>query len=89
MKAVYKYDVPLDDKLRLSLPKNAAVLSVQVQGTNRNPQLWALVDTEAPLEDRYYRWFGTGHEIPLGMDWVFIATVQTGPFVFHLFEELL
>ena len=57
----------------------------------RNPTvcLWAMSDTdESRKVRRMFRIYGTGHEIfePLeALD--YIGTVQTGPFVWHVFER--
>jgi len=88
MLAIFKYPIPIKDHSTLELPKDARILTVQIQrGT---PQLWALVDSETEKETRYFRLSGTGH--PLGEDYLriinYIGTFQmeNGALVFHLFE---
>jgi hypothetical protein len=50
------------------------------------PQLWAAIpDTEASLDRRWFRVYGTGEPIdaPLG---IYLGTFQMPPCVWHLFE---
>lgn len=85
MKAIWKYTVPIQDVFSFSMPDGAQVLTVQMQ--DGLPQLWAVVDTDNPCVDRWFRLGGTGH--PLGDDGLrYIGTVQLdgGALVFHLFE---
>ena len=57
----------------------------------RNPQLWAMVDTEEnSKEDRYIRIYGTGHEISNAGNLKYISTIQMmgGSLVLHVFEVI-
>ncbi len=65
------------------MPENAQILSIQCQGNE--PQIWALVDTDKPTEERTFRIFGTGYELN-GFEGAHIATFQQPPFVWHVFE---
>jgi len=60
MKTIYKYTI-VPQKEDISLPSGAVVLAVSFQGEDLC--LWAEVDTEAELETRYFRIFGTGHRM--------------------------
>ena len=83
MKTIYKYPLPKRTYFTLSLPQGAEILTVQMQGDE--PYLWAVVETDAPLQYRYFRMVGTGH--PFSDEHArYISTFQTGPFVFHIFE---
>lgn len=88
MLTIFKYPVLIEDHFTLELPKDARILTVQIQ--RETPQLWALVDSETEKETRYFRLSGTGH--PLGEDYLritnYIGTFQmeNGALVFHLFE---
>lgn len=89
MQIIYKYPVPSEDKFMLMLPLGAHVLTVQSQ--NNEPQLWALVDPQQPLEPRHFRLVATGQQLADPFDkssYVYIGTFQllTGRLVFHLFE---
>lgn len=61
MLMIFKYPIPIEDHFTLELPKDAKILTVQVQ--REMPQLWAVVDPEAEKETRHFRLSGTGHPI--------------------------
>ncbi len=88
-KAVFKYTIIADDEIRIPMPVGAEILTVQVQ--HKEPQLWALVDPSAPLEDRCFRLAGTGHPIVADVEdqLLYINSFQLmgGSLVFHLFER--
>ena len=86
MQTIYKYAVTMSDTFTLAMPANAQVLSVQVQ--HGHPQLWALVDPDAPKQPRTFRVVGTGHPMEDAGRCRFIGTfqVENGYLVFHLFE---
>lgn len=69
----------------VKMPKGAGIISAQSQGDS--VCIWAIVDPDAPLEERLFEVIGTGHEIPPGKR-RFIDTVQLmgGSLVFHVFE---
>lgn len=88
MKTVYKYRIGVKDVVTISLPKEAEILSIQMQSNEL--YLWALVDTENALEDRYIEVFGTGQGIysDVGIERKYITTVQQSSYVWHIFERL-
>jgi len=92
MKTIWKFEVIGDiyGKLKLNMPKEAEILSVQIQ--NERPQIWALVNDEAEIEERFFEIFGTGHNITgdMGVERKYIGTFQlyNGTLVFHLFERI-
>ena len=90
MMTIYKYQIPIQDSIKLTLPKDALILSFQIQ--NGIPVLWAMVNTEAEREERSFLLFGTGHPIRITEgkhNLQFIGTIQDEnlPLVWHLFEE--
>ena len=91
MRKVFKYDIPVDDRPSVSLPKGAQILSVGVLPVGAQGlriKLWALVNpAETDTEVRQLRVVGTGHAIVDG-DLVFLGTVtfHDGALVFHVFE---
>ncbi len=87
MKTIYKYPIVIDDVIRISLPGDAQILSIQEQ--NGQTCLWALLDPQAKKRTRTIRVFGTGHPFDL-VNHQFISTVnyQEQNLVFHFFEEL-
>lgn len=86
MKTIYKYEVQVDDLVCIELPKGAQIISAAENVHDRYGSLffWAIVDTEAPLEERRLAIRGTGH--PLGEVGAFIATCRNDPFIWHVFE---
>jgi len=90
-KRVHKYPLKISDRINLSLPKDAKILTVQTQFNE--PMLWALVDpTEKQTDKRRIEIYGTGHSIDYdeGQIREYIGTFQTddGDYVFHVFERL-
>ncbi len=90
MLTVYKYDVPIEGRFILSLPRTGKFLAFQAQ--RDRPQIWMLVD---PSDNRKieceFRLAGTGHAIdePEG-NLVYRGTCQMreGVLVWHLFEVI-
>lgn len=65
------------------IPAGARVLTAQIQAGAIT--LWVLVDPSRPTESRRFRISGTGWDLPFPSE--YIATVQDGPFVWHVFED--
>lgn len=87
MKTIYKYTLDAGDRVRIPLPRDAVVLSIQEQ--DGQAVMWALVDTDKPLVDREFRIIGTGYSIPESPEHlIFIGTLQLRGLglVFHIFE---
>lgn len=92
MKVIYKYKVPMADKVELEMPAGAKVLAVQTQGAHGGdePMLWAMVDKERPTVTRHFLVKGTGHEFDITpevtLDHVGTFQLHGGGLVFHMFE---
>ena len=95
MKTIWKYPFTVDDRFSIDMPKGARVLHAQSQ--NLRMHIWALVDTGAEIEKRWFRVYGTGHEIVQKIEWIddeaevrHIATfpMAGAQLIWHLFEEL-
>jgi len=81
---IWKYELRVDDRLTVIMPRGARILSVGVQG--KTICLWAMVNPEtAEQELRIIAIYGTGNPLPEDPG-TFIGTVQTPPFVWHVFE---
>lgn len=88
MTTIYKYSIPVEDSFVVEMPKDARILSVQVQ--RDDPQIWAVVDPDLVLQKREFRLLGTGHPFPDEGLWpTFVGTFQMlgGSLVFHLFTR--
>jgi len=86
MKRIFKYPIPVEDKITLSLPINSDILCVQIQ--KGEPVVYALVsDVFKRDRDRKLELYGTGMEVP--EERIYIGTFQMmgGDLVFHLFEN--
>ena len=83
VRTIWKYRLPLDDLVRISMPVGAQSLCVQMQGDVLT--LWAMVDEDAPTEIRRFVVAGTGHPLPAVLGH-YLGTVQPGVFVWHVFE---
>jgi hypothetical protein len=86
----HKYTLQLDalepnSALVLDMPDGASVLSVQEQ--RGSLVMWALVDTDKPMEKRRFAIYGTGHAVPIYIG-VYHGTVQLaqGHLVVHVWE---
>jgi hypothetical protein len=79
---IYKYEV----KPEVSMPPGAEILSVQIQG--RVPTIWALVDpARSTHEVRHFRVLGTGEHVATHPG-KWLATLQDGCLVWHVFEVM-
>ena len=86
MQTVWKYILPIQDDVEVTLPKNAKILCVKEQ--KGDLCLWALVDPdEKETEPINLRIAGTGHPI-IEDNLVYIDTVlmYDDNFVIHIFK---
>lgn len=83
---IYKYPLEMKDKQVLMLPPGCRILSVINQGGNM--VLYALVDIENYKYAVNIYIVGTGNPVPPEIDEAaFVATVQQGQFVWHVFAD--
>jgi hypothetical protein len=84
MKTIWKYEFTISDRIIIEMPKEAEILSVQMQ--HNKPCLWVLVDPNIEKEKRYFELSGTGHPVDMNIERWFIGTFQMadGDLVFHL-----
>ena len=92
MKTIWKFEIPFEDKFTIKMPKSAEILCVQQDQKTFKPCIWAMVESENELEERYFELFGTGHPIhtDMGIERKYLGTYQyqKGEFVGHIFERL-
>jgi hypothetical protein len=85
VKAIWKFTLggPLTT---VEMPEGARILSVQMQA--HEPQIWALVDPDAPKVKRTFKSLPTGHVSDADHE-NYIGTVlmSGGALVFHIFEH--
>ena len=83
MKTIWKFPLPNSDTVTIEMPSGAVVLTVQRQ--DYRPCIWAEVDTEAPMEARKFRVYGTGTP-HLETGERYVGTWHSQAFVWHLYE---
>jgi len=72
------------DVQTIKMPNNAIILSCQEQHMGFL-SIWAVVNPDAPLEDRTFEIIGTGNEVSV-VPRNYISTVVCGQLVWHVFE---
>lgn len=92
MYTVYKYPLEVADEQELTLPAFAKILCVKDQ--HNDLVLYALVNTDAELLDKYKIYIrGTGHPInfPPAADYLDTVVMFGGKLVWHIFirEEVI
>ena len=98
MRTIYKYPIPFGDEATVMMPKGALLLTFAIQGIYvtglPNICVWALVDTEAEMEAKKFKIFGTGYPLPddcvkyggdLDYDFEYETTVFDHKHVWHIF----
>lgn len=82
MKSIYKYPLDGIHVTKVKMPTGANV--VKFDNQNGLYCLWAIVDTDKPMEERYFTIVGTGWE--LDGDECYVGSIQQGAFVWHCLE---
>lgn len=86
-KTIWKYELETTDVQKISIPKGAKILCLQIQFGK--PCIWVLVDPTHELESIGIFTYGTGHPIPTEpYPHKYIGTYQLkdGMLVFHVFS---
>lgn len=101
MSVIWKFRLPMptDHVMEVVMPERASVVSVQLQ--HGIPTMWAACSPSNPEKTRFFRWIATGETFadttlmhftgsrpPSRSDLAYLATLQFGALVFHLFEEI-
>lgn len=84
MTTVWKFPLRIVGLQEIRMPRRTIILTAQMQHTELC--LWA-VCVEGKTNLRTIEIFGTGHELP-DFERAYIATVQTGGLVWHIFERI-
>lgn len=89
MKTIWKYHIDIAPVVIVEMPKGAKILPhVDIVSQDKDLLVfWAEVDDEQPKEDRIFRIFGTGHEMPADKRLDYIATVRLRYLVLHVYEQ--
>jgi hypothetical protein len=86
MLTIHKHAIPVEDSFALDLPLGFRVLKLDAQ--RETPQLWVLVDDQAPKRLERFELRGTGHDCT-GLDkhtYVGTFLLRGGALVFHVFH---
>ena len=85
MRTIHKYPIVIDDQFSIAMPSGAEI--IQVADQRGAGAMWAIVDTEAPVERRGFAVRGTGHPLR-GNEGRHLGTFQQhgGALVWHVFE---
>jgi len=82
---IFKCVLSLTYKQVVEMPRDAKLLDAQIQ--NGVLAIWFLCDQAAPITNREIAIYGTGNPLPSNDNiGVYVATVQTGHFVWHVFD---
>lgn len=86
MLTVWKYRIPKSPEHAIGMPQGAKILRVAEQ--DWEVTLWALVDTEKPIEYRSFAVLATGEALdPTWAPWArHVGTYISGAYVWHVFE---
>jgi len=94
MKSIHRYEVEIADSTYPLMPQGAEILNIGVKmmyqrDGHPRADIWAKVDTEAPLVPRHIRIYGTGHPLEEGVEETYIGTIQVamGALIFHAFDR--
>ena len=84
-KSIWKFEIPLEEKIALAMPKGTQIIAFQMQGDKAC--IWGIVEPSRCIETRKFVIRGTGHEFEDDPG-TYVGTVQEfeGRFVWHLFE---
>lgn len=88
MRVVWKYDVPIEERPCIPMRQGAEILHVDSQ--HGGIQIWAIIETEQQDVDRYFRVYGTGHDLKdMFGHGKFLGTVvdRTNGFVWHVWTD--
>jgi hypothetical protein len=86
MKTIFKYQLSIEDIQFIKMPKGSDPFTAEFQGDQLC--IWASVDTDAELEDREFKIFGTGQPLDLSGLFRFIDTVHHTSGVWHIFAKV-
>ena len=88
-RVIFKYQMPVLEQFTMKLPAGAEIIRMQDQGGMF--WLWAVVNTDAPLEKRRFRAFKTGAAMPDGLGLIYVgfcAVFVQMELGLYIFEEV-
>lgn len=89
-RVIFKYQMPVLESFTMQLPKNAEIIRVEDQ--DGMFWMWAVVNTDAELEDRNFLAFKTGAKMPdnvplkyIGFCKIFVQ-MELGLYIFEIVQ---
>lgn len=79
---IFKYPLQIATTQSVFMPEGAKILSIQTQFDQ--VCIWAMVDEDKRPTQRFFQIIGTGQGFDTNRK--YLATVQQGSFVWHIFE---
>lgn len=89
-RVIFKYQMPVLEEFTMELPKGAEIIRMEDQGGMF--WLWAVVNTDAPMEKRFFRAFKTGAKMPDGVELKYVgfcAVFVQMELGLYIFEDVL
>jgi hypothetical protein len=92
MKTVWKYSLHMTNNkmlCELAMPRGARILHTETW--DQFICMWALVETDAPFENRFFRVFSTGEEIKTEAEnspAIYVGSASKFDYILHVFEVL-
>jgi hypothetical protein len=81
---MFRYAVPVDDRAHV-IRLTSRPVAVAVAEGGLSVEFWAEYADGAPVTDRAFRVFGTGHPLPDGAQWAGTCPRTPDGLVWHLF----
>lgn len=88
-RVIFKYQMPVLEQFAMTLPAGAEIIRMEDQGGMF--WMWAVVNTDAPPEERLFRAFKTGAKMPDGVPLRYIgfcAVFVQMELGLYIFEEV-
>lgn len=89
-RVIFKYQMPVLESFTMQLPKNAEIIRVEDQ--DGMFWMWAVVNTDAELEDRNFLAFKTGAKMPDNVNLKYIGfckiyvQMELGLYIFEIVQ---
>lgn len=92
MKTVWKFTIGITGEQLLNVPEAAQFIAARQRGKTidllaETIDLWAEVDTEAPIVERRVRVHGTGHPQESGFDYIGTTFDDSAGLVWHVYID--
>ena len=85
MKAIWKFEIPIGEKVQISMPIGAQIIAFQTQFDKQC--IWAIVELGVEFEVRRFVIVGTGQKFEkIPGQYIGTAQMIVGTLIWHLFE---